>query len=94
MVLKLGSQVQGLIREMLVDRGDVVRQGRFVARLESGRRCRADDRQGARGETIRRFSPIAPKPTSETQGRPFQGTPQDRSHDDLDGRGGGKQQPR
>jgi RND family efflux transporter MFP subunit len=34
-VLKLGSQVQGLIREMLVDRGATVKQGQVVARLES-----------------------------------------------------------
>jgi RND family efflux transporter MFP subunit len=35
MVVKLGSQVQGLIREMLVDRGAFVKQGQVVARLES-----------------------------------------------------------
>ena len=35
MVVKLGSQVQGLIREVLVDRGAVVKQGQVVARLES-----------------------------------------------------------
>jgi RND family efflux transporter MFP subunit len=35
MVLKLGSQVQGLISEMLVDRGDIVKHGQVVARLES-----------------------------------------------------------
>jgi RND family efflux transporter MFP subunit len=35
MVLKLGSQVQGLISEMLVDRGAAVKQGQVVARLES-----------------------------------------------------------
>ena len=35
MVLKLGSQVQGLIREMQVDRGATVKQGQVVAKLES-----------------------------------------------------------
>jgi RND family efflux transporter MFP subunit len=36
MVLKLGSQVQGLISEVLVDRGAIIKQGEVVARLESG----------------------------------------------------------
>ena len=36
MVLKLGSQVPGLISEMLVDRGAVIKEGEVVARLESG----------------------------------------------------------
>ena len=36
MTLKLGTQVPGLIREMLVDRGAVVKQGDVIARLESG----------------------------------------------------------
>ena len=35
-VLKLGSQVQGLISEVLVDRGAIVKEGQVVARLESG----------------------------------------------------------
>ena len=34
--LKLGTQVPGLIREMLVDRGTVVKKGDVIARLESG----------------------------------------------------------
>src|SRR5215218_8273608 len=34
--LKLGTQVPGLIREMLVDRGAVVKKGDVIARLESG----------------------------------------------------------
>lgn len=34
--LKLGTQVPGLIREMLVDRGSVVKKGDVIARLESG----------------------------------------------------------
>jgi membrane fusion protein (multidrug efflux system) len=33
--LKIGAPVPGLIREVLVDRGDVVRQGQVLARLES-----------------------------------------------------------
>jgi RND family efflux transporter MFP subunit len=36
MVLKLGSQVQGLISEVLVDRGAIIKEGEVVARLESG----------------------------------------------------------
>jgi membrane fusion protein, multidrug efflux system len=36
MTLKLGTQVPGLIREMVVDRGAVVKQGDVIARLESG----------------------------------------------------------
>lgn len=36
MILKLGSQVQGVISEVLVDRGAIVKQGEVVARLESG----------------------------------------------------------
>ena len=36
MVLKLGSQVQGLIREVLVDRGAIVKEGEVLAQLESG----------------------------------------------------------
>jgi RND family efflux transporter MFP subunit len=36
MTLKLGSQVPGLISEMLVDRGAVVKKGQVLARLESG----------------------------------------------------------
>jgi len=36
MVLKLGTPVPGLLSEILVDRGDVVRKGDVVARLESG----------------------------------------------------------
>jgi RND family efflux transporter MFP subunit len=36
MTLKLGTQVPGLIREMLVDRGTVVKKGDVIARLESG----------------------------------------------------------
>jgi membrane fusion protein, multidrug efflux system len=36
MTLKLGTQAPGLIREMLVDRGAVVKQGDVIARLESG----------------------------------------------------------
>ena len=36
MVLKLGSQVQGLIREVSVDRGAIVKEGEVLARLESG----------------------------------------------------------
>jgi len=36
MVLKLGTQVPGLIAEMLVDRGTVVKRGDVIARLESG----------------------------------------------------------
>ena len=36
MVLKLGSQVPGLISEMLVDRGAVIKQGDVLARIESG----------------------------------------------------------
>jgi RND family efflux transporter MFP subunit len=36
MTLKLGTQVPGLIREMLVDRGAVVKKGDVIARLESG----------------------------------------------------------
>ena len=35
MVVKLGSPVQGVIREMLVDRGAAVKQGQVLARLES-----------------------------------------------------------
>ncbi len=36
MVLKLGTQVPGLISEVLVDRGAFVKKGDIVARLESG----------------------------------------------------------
>jgi RND family efflux transporter MFP subunit len=36
MVLKLGTPVPGLISEVLVDRGDFVKKGDVVARLESG----------------------------------------------------------
>ena len=36
MTLKLGTQVPGLISEMLVDRGAVVKKGDVIARLESG----------------------------------------------------------
>lgn len=36
MVLKLGTPVPGLISEVLVDRGDLVKKGDVVARLESG----------------------------------------------------------
>ncbi len=35
MILKLGTQVPGLISEMLVDRGAVVKKGDIIARLES-----------------------------------------------------------
>jgi RND family efflux transporter MFP subunit len=33
--LKIGAPVPGLIRDVLVDRGDIVRQGQVLARLES-----------------------------------------------------------
>ncbi|MBR0975313.1 MULTISPECIES: efflux RND transporter periplasmic adaptor subunit [Bradyrhizobium] len=36
MVLKLGTSVPGLLSEMLVDRGDIIKRGEVVARLESG----------------------------------------------------------
>jgi RND family efflux transporter MFP subunit len=36
MVLKLGTSVPGLLSEVLVDRGDMVKKGDVVARLESG----------------------------------------------------------
>ncbi|MBR1126679.1 efflux RND transporter periplasmic adaptor subunit [Bradyrhizobium iriomotense] len=36
MVLKLGTSVPGLLSEMLVDRGDIIKKGDVVARLESG----------------------------------------------------------
>ncbi|QOZ52190.1 efflux RND transporter periplasmic adaptor subunit [Bradyrhizobium sp. CCBAU 53338] len=36
MVLKLGTSVPGLLNEVLVDRGDVIKKGDVVARLESG----------------------------------------------------------
>jgi RND family efflux transporter MFP subunit len=36
MVLKLGTQVPGLISEVLVDRGAIVKKGDVIARLESG----------------------------------------------------------
>jgi RND family efflux transporter MFP subunit len=36
MVLKLGTQVPGLISEVLVDRGAIVKKGDIIARLESG----------------------------------------------------------
>ncbi|HKS62165.1 MAG TPA: efflux RND transporter periplasmic adaptor subunit [Xanthobacteraceae bacterium] len=36
MVLKLGTQVPGLISEMLVDRGTIVKKGDIIARIESG----------------------------------------------------------
>src|SRR5258708_4435046 len=36
MVLKLGTPVPGLISEVLVDRGAIVKKGDVVARLESG----------------------------------------------------------
>ena len=36
MVLKLGTPVAGLISDMLVDRGAIVRKGDVIARLESG----------------------------------------------------------
>jgi len=36
MVLKLGTPVPGLLSEVLVDRGDAVKKGDVVARLESG----------------------------------------------------------
>jgi RND family efflux transporter MFP subunit len=36
LVLKLGTAVPGLVREVLVDRGDMVKKGDVVARLESG----------------------------------------------------------
>lgn len=35
-IVKLGTSVTGLISQVLVDRGDTVRQGQVVARLESG----------------------------------------------------------
>jgi len=35
-VLKLGTQVPGLISEMLVDRGTIVKKGDIIARIESG----------------------------------------------------------
>ena len=35
-VLKLGTQVPGLISEMLVDRGSIVKKGDIIARIESG----------------------------------------------------------
>ena len=35
-VLKLGTQVPGLISEMLVDRGAIIKKGDVVARLETG----------------------------------------------------------
>lgn len=36
MALKLGSPVPGLLSEVLVDRGDLVKKGEVLARLESG----------------------------------------------------------
>jgi RND family efflux transporter MFP subunit len=36
MVLKLGTSVPGLLSEVLVDRGDIIKKGDVVARLESG----------------------------------------------------------
>lgn len=36
MVLKLGTSVPGLISEVLVDRGDFVKKGEVIARLDSG----------------------------------------------------------
>lgn len=36
MTLKLGTQVPGLIRDMLVDRGAVIKKGDVIARLELG----------------------------------------------------------
>jgi len=36
MVLKLGTSVPGLLSEMLVDRGDIIKKGDVVARLEAG----------------------------------------------------------
>jgi len=36
MVLKLGTPVPGVLNEVLVDRGDVVKKGDVLARLESG----------------------------------------------------------
>src|SRR5262245_66092518 len=36
MVLKLGTPVPGLISEVLVDRGAIVKEGDVIARLESG----------------------------------------------------------
>jgi RND family efflux transporter MFP subunit len=36
MTLKLGTQVPGLIKEVLVDRGAVIKKGEVLARLESG----------------------------------------------------------
>lgn len=41
MVLKLGTPVAGLISEMLVDRGSVVKKGDVIARLESGEEAAA-----------------------------------------------------
>src|SRR5258707_15487944 len=36
MVLKLGTPVPGLLSEVLVDRGTIVKKGDVIARLESG----------------------------------------------------------
>jgi multidrug efflux pump subunit AcrA (membrane-fusion protein) len=36
LVVKLGSPVEGVLAEVTVDRGDFVKQGDVVARLESG----------------------------------------------------------
>src|SRR6476661_3892261 len=50
MVLKLGTPVPGLISEVLVDRGAIVKKGDVVARLESGVEAAAVSLAQARAE--------------------------------------------
>lgn len=50
MVLKLGTPVPGLLSDVLVDRGAVVKKGEIVARLESGVEQAAVDLAKARAE--------------------------------------------
>ena len=79
MTLKLGTQVPGLIREMLVDRGAVVKKGDVIARLESGVEAAAVLLAEARASqrifgTIRSGQGRLP----EAQGRAHEGVAQER----------------
>lgn len=50
MVLKLGTSVPGLLSEVLVDRGDIIKKGDVVARIESGAEQAAVSLAKARAE--------------------------------------------
>ncbi len=62
MVLKLGTPVPGMLSDVLVDRGTIVKKGDIVARLESGveeaavalAKARADDDSAVRSGDVKR----------------------------------------